>query len=419
MGHIQSLDDLVAFVFRCRRIIAAVALLGTLLSLVLAKSLPSTYEAAAAIQIEASAVGQADGSGQSTAGILQSIEQRLTGRANMLAVIERHGLYAASSGLTADQKIALLRSSITFQSVARASGQGFGAGGEVSAMIIFARSDNADQAARIANDFAHGLLDEGNASQAVRIRQTLGFYDEESRRVETEISELEAEVASYRSAHADNLPAARDIRQDETTGIEAEMRALERDLAGLRGQLALLTRGGLSRITDQRQFESLTDQIAVVSAQRQTLLSRKEQLQLLQADAAEVDRVLSGFERRRAQLQAQYDVVSHRLAEAETASRLIESRKSERITLLERAIAPEMPIAGKGRKLALLGVFVSLIFGVFVAFVSEAMRPVLRTAAQMERELGLRPIVSIPEISQPGRRWSHGLHWWPRPRKRA
>ena len=31
------------------------------------------------------------------------------------------------------------------------------------------------------------------------------------------------------------------------------------------------------------------------------------------------------------------------------------------------------------------------------------MSPVVRTSAQMERQLGLRPIVAIPEIDLPGR----------------
>lgn len=403
MGHIQTFDDLIAFLLRRWKMMLMIAVTGSLAALYLAERLPATYEAAAVIQIEGAAVdqgGDAEGgvpAGQSTAEILQSVEQRLIARENMQAVIARHRLYADAPQLTGDQKIALLRQSVTFQSVARVAGPGPGAA-QVAAIIIQARAKDPAQAAEIANDFALGLVNAGNASHAARTREALAFYSDESRRIEAEMTTLDAELAAFRRQNADSLPDARESRLDESNGLETDLRTIERDLAGLEGQKSQVGQSGLSRFTDQRQFENLNQQIAVAEAQRAALLARKAELQAVVAGAAEVDRVLAGFDRRSAQLRAQYDVVSRRAAEAQTASRLAERQQSERIQLLDAAVAPQDPVSGRARKVALAGVLGSLILALVAGFGRDLLRPVVRTAAQMERELDLRPLVSIPSL---------------------
>ncbi len=403
MGHIQSLDDLIGFLLRRKWLILAVTVIGMVLASVYAKSRPPTYEAAAVIKVEAPQVDQITATGgqlppQSLSEVLQSVEQRLTARDNMLAVVERHGLFAG--GLTPDQKIALLRRSVTFDTVASAGAQGFGSGAGVSAMIISVRLGDAEQAARVANDFAQGLLDEGNAAQAARAKQTLAFYQEETRRIETEIATLEAEAAAYRNTHSGNMPTMRGARSEELSGLDSDLRDIERDLAGLNGQRALLEQGGVTRATDRRQLQDLSAQISVAGAQRDSLLARRAEVEASLTSSAEVDRALAGYDRRAVQLQAQYELASRNMAEAETAARLTERRQTERISLLERALTPEYPVSGGAKKLAIAGTLASLIGGVALAFVLEMLRPVVRTAEQMERELDLRPVVSIPEVDR-------------------
>jgi tyrosine-protein kinase Etk/Wzc len=66
--------------------------------------------------------------------------------------------------------------------------------------------------------------------------------------------------------------------------------------------------------------------------------------------------------------------------------------------LLERAVTPEYATSGGGRKLAAMGAVASLGLALVVAFLADMLRPVIRTEAQMLRELDLRPVVSIPEV---------------------
>jgi hypothetical protein len=71
---------------------------------------------------------------------------------------------------------------------------------------------------------------------------------------------------------------------------------------------------------------------------------------------------------------------------------------------LEEAQAPEAAIT-RGRKItAMMGAAAALIAGIALAFVLDFLNPVVRSAKQMERETGLRPVVSIPVINNPRKR---------------
>jgi tyrosine-protein kinase Etk/Wzc len=331
---------------------------------------------------------------------LQTIQQRLTTRENLLAMIDRHDLYT-DLPLSNDEKVHLLRMAVRFQTVAAAAAVTYGSAPPVSAMIIFAQTDDPAKSARVANDFAQSMLDAGAETQTGRAQEAVTFFAEEERRVAAELAVLESQVAAYKNDNGDALPALRDMRREEIVGIESDLRGIEGNLAALTSELdAIRAPGRTLRETDRRQIDTLTGQIATLTAQRASLVSQRERLVIAMARMPEVERALSGYERRLDQLRAQYDQVTRRLAEADTAAKLEERQQSERFALLERAVIPELPVSGGRRKLAMAGAFASFVMGIGVAFLLDLMNPVVRTAAQMERQLGLRPMVSIPDMRQ-------------------
>ena len=140
MGQIQSLEEFFSLLLRRRWLILAVAVLGALAAAFYAKSRPDTYETAAVIQVETPTVQGGDNTRSvGAAQTLQMIEQRLTTRENLTAVIERHQLYADLPGLSLDRKIGMLRQAVTFQGIDSAAGQTFGQPRNLSAIIVFAR----------------------------------------------------------------------------------------------------------------------------------------------------------------------------------------------------------------------------------------------------------------------------------------
>lgn len=405
MGPVQTLEEFLGLLWRRRLLIAAVTVALSVVVVLVVLSRPVVYQATAVIQVESPTI--TDGSGAVVAGSsaqrIQTIQQRLTTRDAMLAVIERHGLYT-DLPLTNDEKVHLLRMAVSFVPVASAAQGGYGGGQQVSALIINAQADTAEKAARIANDFAQGVLDASAQNQSTRTREALAFFQEEEASLSASVDALEAEIADFRNANADSLPELRESRRAEVAGLEAEIRQLDQTLVELQSERARIGQGRTLRGSDQQQVDALTAQEAVLTGQRAQLVARRDALDAALARAPEVERMLSAMQRRLDQLRAELADVSRRKVEAATVQKLEERQQTERFTLLERAVTPEYPISGGRRKLAAAGAFASLIAGIAAAFVMDLLHPALRTRTQFERELAMRPVVVIPDMGPPRRR---------------
>jgi tyrosine-protein kinase Etk/Wzc len=401
LGQIQTLSDFIGLLIRRRLVIGAVLVFGAVMTLLYVISKPDVFESTAVIQVQSPNVAdQSDGTSQNSgqsAQRLQSIQQRLTTRENMLAVIERHGLYEGLP-LSDDEKVHLLRISLRFQSVASAASPAFGAPTQVSALIISAQSDTREKAARVANDFAQGILDAGVEGQTNRARETFAFYLEEETRLLAEIASIDANQAEFQTRNADALPSQREFYRDQITGLDAGIRELDQALVAAGSERAVIERKQNLRVTDQRQIQTLSAQIETTSVQRDAFGAQRDIIQAALARMPEVEQTLREFQRSLDQLQSQLDLVTRRKSEANTAQKLEDRQQGENFALLERAIEPQLPISGGRKKLAIVGSFGSLFAGIGLAFILDLVNPALRTQTQLERQLDLRPIVAIPEI---------------------
>ncbi len=399
MGPIQTIDEFLGLLLRRRLMIAVVAVALTVLVVLYALSRPVIYESASVIQVETPTITGETGTPAAGASAqrLQTIQQRLTTREALLAMIDRHGLYQGLP-ISNDEKVHLLRIAVRFQPVASVASQAYGAPQQVSALIIFAQADSADKAARIANDFAQGVLDAGSEGQNSRARETLTFFVEESKRLESQIEATEAEIASFRNANADALPDLREARRTEIRDIEADLREIEQALVSLQSEKARIGQGRTLRDADLRQIAALEAQEVLLQSQKTAQEGRRSALVAALTRGPEVEQALATLDRRVEQLRDQYAQSSQRLTDAETAQKLEERQQSERFALLERAVSPDYPVTGGRKKLAMVGAVASLVAGIIAAFVMDLLNPVLRTRTQFERSLGLRPVVVIPDL---------------------
>ncbi len=165
------------------------------------------------------------------------------------------------------------------------------------------------------------------------------------------------------------------------------------------------------------------EQLATLDAQLDLLTQRKKELETALQTTPEVQRQLGVYARPLQSLQGEVEVVSTRRNEAEVGFRLETSRQGERLTVLEPAGLADYPSTSARKNKALLGGMASLLAGLAFAFVLELRAPVLRSAAQMERETGLAPVASIPVLDTrpPGRGWGSFWSSWRRllPQKMA
>lgn len=406
MGNIQSIADLIAMVRRRMLPMLALVLAGSVVTLFMVLRTPNVYEAAAVLQVELPRISTEAASGDAvsrSAQRLQLLQQELTSRESMLALIDRHGLFADAPGLTQTERVVALRKSIRIETV-RAGQNAFGSEQPVSALLIVVQLGRPDQAADVANDLAQLVLDLTAQRQSERVRETLEFYASEDARLGTAIAALESEFTAYKNANVDALPEGMQGRRDEIGRLDATLRDLDLQLLDLQQELAALQSRGSPRAIEQRQIAALEAQIAGLESQRAAARTRRGEVDAAVNRAPEVETAIGTYLRRLQQLQDQYSVITRRRAEAETSQRLDSERQTERFDLLEPALPPDYPLASGRRKMMVFGVFGSVMAALALALALELRNPVLRSARQMERALDLRPVIALPVLPTPASR---------------
>lgn len=377
MGQIQTLDEFFSFLLRRFKVIAIVTFVGMALSLAYAKSLPRLYEAASVLQVELPTLndGAPDQAGRNAAQMLQTIEQDLTTREAMMAVINRHKLFSGVEGLSDDRKAFLLREAIRFQPITSTTAPTFGGVSAISALIISATWDDPELAARIANDFAQSLLDYSAAGKRDRARDTEDFYRAEVERIGGDMAQVEAAQTAFKNENAEYLPGITNARRDEMIGLETDLRQAERDVATLTGQRAAQLAVGSERATDKRRLAEIDAALEVATAQRDQITARRSELMAALTKAPEIEQALNNFDRQMRLLQDKYDLAVGQLSQAQTDMLLAVTNKTERFTLLERANTPEDSIGASRRKVAVMGTLASVLAALGLAFLYEQVFP--------------------------------------------
>ncbi len=396
MGPIQTVEDLINLLRRRGVMMALIITLAASATLAHVLMRPEVYEAIAVIQVQSPSVGGEESqSSNQIARLLQTTEQQLTTRESLLEMIERHNLFSDTEGMNDDNKIYAMRTAVTFQSIATASQQAFGTPTSVSALTITVRLDEAEQAARVANDFAQNVLDRSIASQASRARDAATFFQTEEERISRQISALEDEIERFKAA---NPVVDEGTIAGERATIDAEIRAVSQEILAAQAELASLREKERLRETDRRRIIDLEARETVLKSQRAALEGQRQSLVDRVARTPEIERQLGAYARNLEQLQSQFQSVSERKVDAETTLRLEQENHADRFSLLERAVVPEYPVGGGRKKLLFAGTMAGIIAAFGLALLLETMNPVIRTSGQMYRQLGIRPVITLPEL---------------------
>ncbi len=398
MGPIYSLDDFLDMLRRRAGMIIRIILLGCIFSVGLALSRPQMYRSAEVIQIEQPTIANSlapstvDGS---SARRLQLIEQQLMARRNLVEIIQKYGLYENIPDLLPGEKVDLLRSAVSITGVAAAR-EGYADDGTISVLTITAEMDSAAKAQAVAHDFADRTRALSITRRREQARETLEFFQKQEQNIVRDIAALEEELERFRSDNDLSIQGSIEFRRDEISTLNAAILTLDRDI--IAAQLAADRIDPEARaINLQRLREELNAELSGLKVQRDLLDERRVALAESIQTTPEVDRALANFERRMEQLQGQLATISARRNEAEVGFSLETGARAERMITLEEAQVPHYPFTVGRKKLAMMGGVASVIAALVLAFLFELRRPILRTADQMERETGLRPVISIAE----------------------
>ncbi|WP_293572982.1 DUF874 domain-containing protein [Phaeobacter sp.] len=415
MGPIRTLEDVIDMLRRRAAVIFWIALVGGMISVWVAAKQQHEYESVSVLQITRPKI--ADDLAKSTvdgssARRLQLIEQRLMARGSVEDIIETFGLYADLPALRPLERVALLRESVSITGVAAAR-EGFTDDGTISVLSITARMPTPEQAQAVASEFAARTIELSQNSRIEQARETLTFFSEKETSLSAEIAELENEITAYRNANNVALPGGIEMRREEISSLNTGLLEIEREQIELRRQ-ADQTTNTERPATARRMLAVFEQQLATLEAQRELLLQRRSALQASLQTTPEVERQLGVYDRQMEQLQTELEITSQRRTEAEIGFRLETSRQAERLTVIEPAALPDLPVTSGRKKLALMGLIASIGFGVGIGFLMDLRHPVLRSAAQMERETGLSPVVAIPLLDTTPRRKNMLARLWGR-----
>lgn len=392
MNQFQSVDEIWSALKRRFWIILAILIAGAVLSVQYALNQKKLYQATAVVQIEDSTVSNALVStgtprNDEASRQVRLIEQRLMSRDNVLRLIDEYDLFQEAGAAPLAERLSIVREAVRIEKV-RDQSQRFVPGGSVpSALLINVTLSDAEKSAAVANDLMNSVIEQSRNRSAVKARETLDFFLAEEKRVGAEIEALETEISAFKQANAEQLPTGLADLRSQLAQLDTADLDLDREL------IALGSASGR-----QRQDKNAREE-ALLREQKMLIAERVAEIESILEGGPEVERELNRLERELTKLQEQYAVIASRKADAEMGQ-MLEVREHEgRFQVLEEALVPEVSVSRSRKKIVMLGVMASAGLGLLVAFIFEMMNPAIRNAAQLERSLGITPVVTIPMIS--------------------
>jgi len=397
MGHLFSPRSLLRIIWRRLPVIILILAIGLPASVWFALNRPKLFEATAVIQIEAPEVAE-QLAGQAMMvnpnSQLDLIQQKLMSRDNMVAVIDRFGLFEGDMPLS--EKVFLLRESVTIIELVDPT-QSWRPDVQPSGLVITVRLDDAQKAADVANDFLASILSEAQARSEGRAARTLDFFVAEEARVGAEISQVEAIISEFKQVNLDSLPDNIASQRERLTRLTDSRIALDQQLIEIQTQ------------SDRLREEELLRQVDLLEQQRSLIARNIAEIEQAIAAAPVIEQRLSALNRQLEQLNTEYEVVTQRRTDAAMTQLLEEQDQAERFEVLETAIPPEFPVSASRRKIAMAGGVATVVMALAAAVLLELSSGKIRTADQLERQLGIRPVIVIPNLTTRGtrrrRRW--------------
>jgi polysaccharide biosynthesis transport protein len=281
-----SLRDCLTIGRRRRRALLLACGAGLLTSVLLALFLPPEYQSTGTILIEqqemppelvrSTVTSYADQR-------VQVISQRVMTTQNLLDIIRRYDLYPRQRARESREAlIARMRKDINVKMIS-ADVIDPRSGRPTSATIAFSVAYSnrfADKANRVANELTTLFLNENVSTRTKLAQEAASFLESEAERVNQHMTELEAQVAAFRSKHFDSLPeleqfnmqlldrTQQDIEKDETrrASLEQQQVYLEAQLAQLKPNSALFSDSGERILSTQDRLKSLRSQLASARA---------------------------------------------------------------------------------------------------------------------------------------------------------
>ena len=255
-----------------------------LVTVCVALALPSIYKSEATILVEAQEIPEQMVQSTVTGYIeerIQSINQVVLSRANLLQIVERYNLYTKMRQTsTTEEIIAKMRNDISMTPVhAEVSNPESGRTG--MATIAFTLSYEGKvpkQVAQVTNTLVSLFLEENAEQREKKAQTTVDFLQDQITNLENQISILEQEIADFKDEHLLALPDLMNFNLQLMHRLESQIdqkkeqiRNLEDRLIYLKGQLATLEPVKYSVSLDGERSMTLEEELKMLKGRFMTL----------------------------------------------------------------------------------------------------------------------------------------------------
>jgi uncharacterized protein involved in exopolysaccharide biosynthesis len=457
-----------SLIMRRLPVIAAIIFTATTAGILYAVSLPPVFRAEARLLIENAQIPDelAASTVRSTADeILLAIQQRVMTRENLLAIVERHDIFADSPELTDERKLADIGDRVA---IYMPSTQG-----NTGVVTVSFGAAEPELSADVANELADQILQWSAELRTEASASTLDFFEQEVQRLTQELGEQNAQILEFEQANRDALPESLEFRRTRQAAQQERLLQIDRDLASLRDRRQRLTElydrtGRLvattadrtpeeTRLDELRQElasalvvlspnnprvralqnevtaleEAVKEQLDVTGGGRLTpfevqMLDIDGQIQYLAEQKAIVENDLVELEQsieatpgnsiRLAELRSNYETLRVQyeeavgsLSEARMGNRIEATERGQRITMIERAVPPAFRAEPNRKNISIAAFGAGVIVSGALLFLLEILNQTIRRPSELAKVIGTPPFGTVGYLAGATghRRFSH------------
>jgi uncharacterized protein involved in exopolysaccharide biosynthesis len=307
---------------------------------------------------------------------IQVIQQRIMTRDNLLAIVNKFGLFASQKQwMSGTQLLDLMRErtelklvDLTLPTV------------QSNLTIAFTLSfeyENPDLAMRVANEFLTLILNEDARTRVTRASETTKFLEQEVRRLQGVVNATQGQIAEVKAR-------PRDPVQEMPEQVKVQMATL----AALKADLA----------EKSSIYSDVHPAVKALKAKIAGLEKLATQIPPA-AQAAPIENGVDGLQRQLENAEKNLDDANRKLAAARLGENLERNQQSERLQVIEQPALPQKPI--KPNRLKLLAVALALagMAGMGTVFTAEALDRSVRGVRELAGVVDSHLIVAIPYIS--------------------
>lgn len=383
------------------------------------------------------------------------IREQVTARPELIALIERHGLYDSerrSSPLS--EVIQDMREAITLTPSQTSMPDNSSNQKTIAFELAFEYRAPAEAQA-VVQDLMNRILQldaSGNVEQATN---TVQFLTDQSKGLEAQITDLQGKISLINARNGSVLSAGGMIVGGASGSYDVQIAALQRDnqsliqqrnvaqtsdirdpvvsaaeqrLAAARAMFSethpdvvsakqnLVQARELAKSNTRKiPVDTIDQQIAFNNAQIAALRSAKasEQAQVnsqlsSQARAPLVQQQIADLQLRLTSVNEQYEEVQARLLAARAGVRAEDEQMSERLSVVEPPVIPDSPSWPDRLLLAFVGIGGGLALGLMLALAIELLLRPIRGPAALQNIMGAAPLGVIPVVTPKGskkRKW--------------